>query len=798
MSKVYKCQFCSFHGTKEKLVSHVESKHPEMIPEGFTAGRTVFNYINHKDHGVCVVCKRQEKMLKNRRISGKYRFTDGGYCTYTGKYELKTLEFLDKVLGYTSNEILTPGPIVEYEYQGKKLNWILDILIIPYNLVIDVKDGGDNPNNREMKSYREKQIAKESDIKKLGEFNYLRLTNNNFEQLIHILAELKMQMIDSTYEDGKTIIRVHEEYIEEASGLKKLHCLPIDTTQCKPNEYVGCFNTHIINQTKAVAINTAVWTLINMAFGVPFFNALKTMTILMGILNFPAYAEQLFARDFILINKNPKKDITDDFEGFKVLSCNDGIVELAKKGKMPYGNVIVIKHDDHLYSVYAHLATKGILVKEGQKVKKGQVIGIAGSTGNSTAPHLHFQLLLTSMDYMPIGRPLNGFEPFYTKNASNNMLDLTSISKFLNITNGKWKLDTTGEIPSFCVIKSQNDLHEEYIEEASGIKKKTSYEGMLTNQDELTWRKKIKILYLDKEKIIQLGYPEEYANKPQPCIFIEGKKYRARAEMLLLNDNGEVLIQEGKERAFPYTVCGGGIDDPTEDSKYAAIRECEEEALIVPKDVEFTGIIWFMKYHNKIKANDGAVVFLYIGKYDKPYKGYVKKIDRDSFATKSKWVKIKDAKLGEPHQVAINNYENGRYIERVYEDYIEEAADPKYSKQYHSVDEFCQYIKSPEELSRWLFFNKVNWPTESQVRSIERKKNFKRTEKEGNNIMVIWPEDIFKYKIAICFDYAIFANLCCKRYGLNSGILLIAVNVNTRLFSNKRDMIGHAVCIYEK
>ena len=528
MSKVYKCQFCSFHGTKEKLISHVESKHPEMIPEGFTAGRTVFNYINHKDHGICVVCKRptewnedrlkynrlcgresckkslrekysknmirvhgtdnlltdmeqQEKMLKNRRISGKYIFTDGGYCTYTGKYELKTLEFLDKVLGYTSNEILTPGPIVEYEYQGKKLNWILDILIIPYNLVIDVKDGGDNPNNREMKSYREKQIAKESDIKKLGEFNYLRLTNNNFEQLIQILAELKMQMIDSTYEDGRAIIRVHEEYIEEASGLKKLHCLPIDTTQCKPNEYVGCFNTHILNITKGVATNIGIWTLINMAFGVPFFNALKAMTIFMGTVNLPVYVEQLFARDFLLINKNPKKDITDDFEGFKALSCNDGIVELTQKMKFPYGNVIVIKHDSNLYSVYAHLATKGILVKKGQKVKKGQVIGIVGNTGNSTAPHLHFELLFTSIDYMPIGRPLNGFEPFYTKNASNNMLDLTNVSKILNITNGKWKLDTTGEIPSFCVIKSQNDLHEEYIEE---VTKYENYKKKYNNFDE--------------------------------------------------------------------------------------------------------------------------------------------------------------------------------------------------------------------------------------------------------------------------------------------------------------------------
>ena len=215
-----------------------------------------------------------------------------------------------------------------------------------------------------------------------------------------------------------------------------------------------------------------------MAFGVPFFKALILMTKFMGIINIPVYAEQFFARDFLLINKNPKKDITDDFEGFKALSCNDGIVELTQKMKFPYGNVIVIKHDDHLYSVYAHLATKGILVKEGQKVKKGQVIGIIGNTGNSTAPHLHFGLLFTSIDYVPIGRPLNGFEPFYTKNASNNMLDLTNMSKILNITNGKWKLDTTGEIPSFCVIKSQNDLHEDYIEEAVDTRFSKDYHSL--------------------------------------------------------------------------------------------------------------------------------------------------------------------------------------------------------------------------------------------------------------------------------------------------------------------------------
>lgn len=258
MAIKFKCPFCNVTGTREYLVSHVDEEHEDMIPKDYTAARVVFNHINHKNHGTCVVCKKetewnektwkynrlcgrpkcrealrkkyqenmikvyktdnilndpmqQEKMLANRKISGKYKFADGGVRTYTGSYEHKTLEFMDKVMNIPSSDIMSPGPIFEYEYKGQKLKWITDILYIPANLVIEVKDGGSNPNNRSMKSYREKQLAKEQMITELGTYNYLRLTDNNFEQLLEILAELKYQMIDDDKENKKVIISINEE-----------------------------------------------------------------------------------------------------------------------------------------------------------------------------------------------------------------------------------------------------------------------------------------------------------------------------------------------------------------------------------------------------------------------------------------------------------------------------------------------------------------------------------------------------------------------------------------------------------
>ncbi|MDJ0384916.1 M23 family metallopeptidase [Streptomyces sp. G-G2] len=58
-----------------------------------------------------------------------------------------------------------------------------------------------------------------------------------------------------------------------------------------------------------------------------------------------------------------------------------------------YGNAVVIKHDNNTYSQYAHLSK--IQVKIGQKVAAAQRIALSGNTGNSSGPHLHFEIRTT-------------------------------------------------------------------------------------------------------------------------------------------------------------------------------------------------------------------------------------------------------------------------------------------------------------------------------------------------------------------------------------------------------------------
>jgi murein DD-endopeptidase MepM/ murein hydrolase activator NlpD len=66
-----------------------------------------------------------------------------------------------------------------------------------------------------------------------------------------------------------------------------------------------------------------------------------------------------------------------------------------------YGNIVIIDHDEGLCTVYAHLSE--ILAETGSVVTEGQVIGRVGMSGNSTGPHLHFEVRVGGKAVDPIG-----------------------------------------------------------------------------------------------------------------------------------------------------------------------------------------------------------------------------------------------------------------------------------------------------------------------------------------------------------------------------------------------------------
>lgn len=77
-----------------------------------------------------------------------------------------------------------------------------------------------------------------------------------------------------------------------------------------------------------------------------------------------------------------------------MLSGADGIVLVATAQRTGerytgYGNYVIVQHAAGLRTLYAHLLAS--VVKPGETVRQGQVLGFVGSTGNSTGPHTHFE-----------------------------------------------------------------------------------------------------------------------------------------------------------------------------------------------------------------------------------------------------------------------------------------------------------------------------------------------------------------------------------------------------------------------
>ena len=225
-----------------------------------------------------------------------------------------------------------------------------------------------------------------------------------------------------------------------------------------------------------------------------------------------------------------------------------------------------------------------------------------------------------------------------------------------------------------CVVfseKSKVDKDGWYTDKYGNRKLKgdSYYVGMDTNADEKKWKKKIIFKAFDK------GVDQYSHGKPQPTIIIDGKAYRARSEVIVMDGN-KILVDKTKNRGgLGYTFPGGGID-PGESFIQNARRECEEEALIIPKRIHYVNIAWMMNYTSSI-MHDGAISFVCVAEKGSNFKGKVSTDDKDEFADNSIWIDYRRlVNLAPPHRVAIERFLNGQEFDENVNDHISETTGP--------------------------------------------------------------------------------------------------------------------------
>ena len=244
------CKFCDFFCyDPDDYVSHLEKKHEDLIPKDMTPWQFSYYLRTGKTFGSCVVCKKpttwnerthkynrfcndpkcketyreefkkrmigkygkttllndpeqQKKMLENRKISGQYVWRDHVHKTnYTGSYELSFLEFLDYVMNFQPEDVMAPSPhVYYYTYENKKHFYIPDFFIPSLGVEIEIKDGGDNPNNHGKIQRVDKVKEKlKDDVLSHNEFHYLKIVNKENEKFFTFLEKLK----DVTFYDTK-------------------------------------------------------------------------------------------------------------------------------------------------------------------------------------------------------------------------------------------------------------------------------------------------------------------------------------------------------------------------------------------------------------------------------------------------------------------------------------------------------------------------------------------------------------------------------------------------------------------
>ena len=211
---------------KPSLYEHMLNQHEEQL-NGLSPAHVYFNFRNKKTSGLCVWCRKnptefneeteryerfcsdkckeaykkdfkqkmmnkygkttltrdpefQKKMLKNRKISGEYTWSDGKKFTYTGSYEKDFLEYMDKIINLDSKDLFSPCPIIfDYIFNDKKHFYIPDFYVPSLNLIIEIK-ASDNKHYRERDLEQEK-LKDKAVLDSKDKYNFYKIFDKDYK-----------------------------------------------------------------------------------------------------------------------------------------------------------------------------------------------------------------------------------------------------------------------------------------------------------------------------------------------------------------------------------------------------------------------------------------------------------------------------------------------------------------------------------------------------------------------------------------------------------------------------------------
>ena len=386
-------------------------------------------------------------------------------------------------------------------------------------------------------TYEEYKKGKMKPVEQKRYFEYLRVRAAILKFIIrHGIRKMKDEVVSFFNESSNVDAFINHMEVVEESFTTKDNIIPVDYSGYDGiDTRIICLNTHCLNGLEQVIPLTGLFALL----GQPLLGSLIEISA------WTAYAlsDQIFAVDIFAVDKNI--NIRNDCEGLPIIACNDGTVvdsvndvdnELGTVDRMihKYGNYVVISHDNgRWFSVYAHLRKGSVIVKAGNKVRRGQKIAELGHSGNSDAKasHLHFEMLWTNV--MAKNRPsllldlpktLSGFGEYECTRipwgtAAQIWIPFNKIEGLKQAYKEPMQSNTSGELSGACFLtetpdKTVEEVYLPIMESAKQFKssKAKNFEDFCneckTPEDAMNWFIANKVVWNDKANDDNMRWPD--------------------------------------------------------------------------------------------------------------------------------------------------------------------------------------------------------------------------------------------------------------------------------------------------